>query len=252
VTTCAITGSASGIGLAIRRRLEAEGARVIGVDLRDAEVTADLATASGRAEAIAEVRERAGGPLDRLVLSAGVGTRTRPPARIAAVNYFGAVELLDGLRESLVKGESAAALVVSSNTAQRAPLEEHPYVKALLAGDEAEACRLVENGVIAYMGAKHALSRAVRRRASDWGRAGVRLNAVAPGPVKTPLLAGDMDDPVIGPAIAKLDIPLGRAGEPEEVAELAAFLLSPKAAWIHGAIFYIDGGNDAVFRPDRF
>ena len=148
-----------------------------------------------------------------------------------------------------------AALVVCSNSAQMAPLDEHPYVKALLAHDEAEAKRVIDaqaSGVVAYLGAKHALGRAVRRRAGEWGRAGVRLNAVAPGPVKTPLLAADMADPLTGAAIEKLSIPLGRMGEPEEVAELAAFLLSTKAGWIHGGIYYIDGGNDAEFRPDRF
>jgi len=251
VATCAVTGSASGIGAAIRRRLEAEGVRVIGVDLRDAEVCADLATPDGRAAAVAQVRELAGGRLDRLVLSAGVGAHVRPPARVAAVNYFGAVAVLDGLFGSLQRGESPAALAVSSNSAALVPLDDHPYVKALLAGDEAAACAAADGSVIAYIGAKSALSRAVRRRAAEWGRAGVRLNAVAPGPVKTPLLAGDMADPVTGPAIGKLVIPLGRMGEPEEVAELAAFLLGPKAAWIHGSIFTIDGGNDAAFRPDR-
>jgi NAD(P)-dependent dehydrogenase (short-subunit alcohol dehydrogenase family) len=252
---CAITGSASGIGAAIRRRLEAEGMRVIGVDLRAAEVVADLSTVDGRAEAVAGVLERCGGSLDRVVISAGVGTHVRPPSLVAAVNYFGAVDVLDGLFPALRGGTDPAALVVCSNSAQMAPLDDHPYVTALLAHDEAEARRIADEGdssIVAYLGSKHALGRALRRRAGDWGRAGVRLNAVAPGPVKTPLLAADMADPVIGAAIEKLSIPLGRMGEPEEIAELAAFLLHPKASWIHGAIYYIDGGNDAEVRPDRF
>lgn len=255
MAVCAVSGSASGIGAAIRRRLEADGARVIGVDLRDAEVVADLATVAGREAALAGVLERCGGRLDRLVLSAGVGAHVRPPSLVASVNYFGAVELLDGLLPALRAGSDPAALVVCSNSAQMAPLDEHPYVRALLAHDEAEARRAidaVDNSIIAYMGAKHALGRAVRRRAREWGRERVRLNAIAPGPVKTPLLAGDSADPVTGPAIAKLEIPLGRIGEPDEIAELAAFLLHPKAGWIHGSIVYIDGGNDAEIRPDRF
>ena len=256
MTVCAVTGSASGIGAAIRRRLEAEGARVIGVDLRAAEVIADLSNAAGRLVAIAGILARcAGGGLDRLVISAGVGTHARPPSLIAAVNYFGAIDLLDGLLPALRGGTDPAALVVCSNSAQMAPLDDHPYVRALLAHDEPEAQRVVDAGdssIVAYLGAKHALGRAVRRRAGEWGRAGVRLNAVAPGPVKTPLLAADMADPVTGAAIGQLSIPLGRMGEPEEIAELAAFLLHPKASWIHGAIYYIDGGNDAEFRPDRF
>jgi NAD(P)-dependent dehydrogenase (short-subunit alcohol dehydrogenase family) len=256
MTTCAITGSASGIGAAIRRRLETDGARVIGVDLRDAEVIADLSNAAGRLAAVSGVLERcAGGALDRVVISAGVGTHVRPPSRVAAVNYFGAIDLLDGLLPALRGGSDPAALVVCSNSAQMAPLDDHPYVRALLAHDEPEALRVVDAGdssIVAYLGAKHALGRAVRRRAGEWGRAGVRLNAVAPGPVKTPLLAADMADPVTGAAIGKLSIPLGRMGEPEEIAELAAFLLHPKASWIHGSIYYIDGGNDADFRPDRF
>jgi NAD(P)-dependent dehydrogenase (short-subunit alcohol dehydrogenase family) len=106
--------------------------------------------------------------------------------------------------------------------------------------------------ILAYLGSKHALARAVRRRAGAWGRAGVRLNAVAPGPVRTPLLQGDMDDPVTGAAIKRFPVPLGRVAEPEEIAELAAFLLGPAGSFIQGSIYYIDGGSDAEMRPDRF
>src|SRR5262245_33607455 len=69
----AVTGAASGIGAAVRRRLEDAGGTVIGVDVRDAEVVADLATAAGRAEAVAGVRARAGNRLDGLVACAGLG-----------------------------------------------------------------------------------------------------------------------------------------------------------------------------------
>jgi len=255
MSVCAITGSASGIGAAIRRRLEKDGARVIGVDLHDAEVVADLSSKSGRDAAVAGVLARCDGRLDRLVVAAGIGTHVKPPSRLASVNYFGAVDLLDGLFEALRKGTAPAALAVSSSSAQLAPVDESPYVKALLAHDEPEARRLADeigNSILAYLGSKHAVSRAVRRRAAAWGRAGVRLNAVAPGPVRTPLLQGDMDDPVTGAAVRNFQVPLGRVAEPEEIAELAAFLLGPAGSFIQGSIYYIDGGSDAELRPDRF
>jgi NAD(P)-dependent dehydrogenase (short-subunit alcohol dehydrogenase family) len=128
-------------------------------------------------------------------------------------------------------------------------------VKALLAHDEGEARRIADEAdspPLAYLSAKHALARAVRRRAPDWGRAGVRINAIAPGAVRTPLLEGDMADPVTGAGIKNLPIPIGRFGDPDEIAELAAFLLGPKGSFVQGSVYYIDGGSDAVLRPDRF
>jgi len=73
MAVAAVTGSASGIGAAIRARLESGGDTVIGVDLRDAEVIADLATPAGRAAAVVAVAARAGERLDRLVVCAGFG-----------------------------------------------------------------------------------------------------------------------------------------------------------------------------------
>lgn len=251
----AITGSASGIGAAVRANLEKDGFRVIGVDLRDAEVVADLSDPEGRAAAVRAVLERCQGRLDRLVACAGVGSNVRPPSRIAAVNYFGAVELCDGLLEALRAGSTPAAVAVVSNSAQMAPLDETPFVQALLAHDEALACRIIDemdSPIVAYMGSKHALGRALRRRVRTWGQARVRLNGVAPGPVRTPLLEATLADPATRKAIENADLPLGRWGEPKEVASLVSFLLGPEAAWIHGSIIFIDGGNDAEIRPDRY
>jgi NAD(P)-dependent dehydrogenase (short-subunit alcohol dehydrogenase family) len=228
---------------------------VIGIDLHDAEIVADLRSAEGREAAVAGVLARCSRQLDRLVVAAGIGSHVKPPSLVASVNYFGAVDLLDGLYEALRRGTAPAALAVASNSAQMARVDESPFVTALLAHDEAEARRIADqvgNSILAYVGAKHALSRAVRRRAGEWGRAGVRINAVAPGPVRTPLLQGDMGDPVTGPAIRKFPVPLGRVAEPDEIAELAAFLLGPAGSYIQGSIVYIDGGSDAERRPDRF
>ncbi len=253
--TTAITGSASGIGAAARKRLEETGDRVIGIDVRDSEIIADLSQRDGRQAAIRAVWEECRGRLDRLVVSAGLGAHVKPPSLIASVNYFGAVEILDGLMGALRKGNNPAALVICSNSAQMMPMDDLPYVLALLEHREEEACRLIDetdDPVLAYLGSKNALGKAVRRRASKWAEAGVRLNAVAPGPVKTPLLQGDMDDPLTGDAVRALRIPLGRMGDPHEIAELVAFMLSPSASWIHGSIYFIDGGIDAQMRPDRF
>ena len=83
-------------------------------------------------------------------------------------------------------------MAIVSNSAQMAPLDDSPYVKALLDHDEAEARRVIDemdSPIVAYMGSKHALGRAVRRRVRSWGDARVRLNGVAPGP--RPDAAGD-------------------------------------------------------------
>jgi NAD(P)-dependent dehydrogenase (short-subunit alcohol dehydrogenase family) len=202
---------------------------------------------------VAGVREACGGALDRLVLCAGLGPHVED-ARIALVNYFGSVDLLDGLLDCLRGRPDAAAVVVASNSAQLGPFQEHPVVLALLDGDETRVRELLadDRGYIAYGGSKHALSRAVRRRAAEWGSAGVRLNAIAPGPTRTPLLEAGAKHPIWGKGMEALPIPLGRKAEPEEMAGIIAFLLGPGAGYVHGSIWYADGGTDASVRPDFF
>jgi NAD(P)-dependent dehydrogenase (short-subunit alcohol dehydrogenase family) len=250
--TVAVTGSASGIGAAVRSRLEADGDRVIGIDLLDAEVAADLATAEGRAAAVSAVSGAAAGRLDGLVACAGLGPHVRPSGMIAKVNYFGAIALLDGLLGALARGRDPAVVAMSSNSAGITPRHE-ALLAAMESNDEAAAVGLadrLDNGAVVYGASKLALARAVRRRSAPWGEAGVRLNAVAPGPVDTPLLAASRADPVLGPLVDALPVPLGRRAEPGEIAEIVAFLLSPSSGYVHGSVLFADGGSDALLRPD--
>ena len=250
----AITGAASGIGAAVRKRLEAAGDAVIGVDLRGAEIDADLSNSEGRQQAVTQIRERAGGELDRLVLCAGLGAHIDDIAAIASVNYFGAVEVMDALLADLAGRPDAAVVAVCSNSAQMIPFDDHPFVLALLDGDETRAREIAasENGFLAYGGSKHALCRAVRRRASEYGEAGVRLNGICPGTTQTPLLQGAIDHPVFGQGVDSLAIPLGRRAQPDDIAAVMEFLLGPEAGYVHGSILYADGGTDATLRPDSF
>jgi len=262
VSITVVSGSASGIGAAARPRFEKEGDKVIGIDIKDAEIIADLSTKAGRESAIASVKQYCGGSLDRFVACAGLATYVRPLSLIPSVNYFGVIDLLDGLFELLKRGRDPAAVAILSNSALWMPPDESPYVQALLNHDEDEAWRIITefekaDGVLlasgqAYMGSKFALGRALRHRALNWGKLGVRLNGVAPGNIDTPMLRQVLEDPNTGDSVRSMEIPLNRLGKPEEIAAVVCFLCSPEASYIHGSIVVADGGIDANVRPDRF
>jgi len=252
-----ITGSASGIGAATKALLESQGHQVIGLDLRNADVNGDLSTAAGRQAVIDEVLQRCEGSLDHLVLCAGLGP-TAPPAVTAAVNYYGAVDLLDAWLPALQKGHNPSVVVVSSVASTQLPWASNPLGAPLKARDEATVAAILQGagpdkaGHLAYAGSKNAVTVAVRERVSVWGAAGVRLNTIAPGAVQTPLLQAGLDDPRYGEAIRQFVGPIPRRATPEEIAQSIAFLLSSAAAYVHGAQLVVDGGIDALSRPTVF
>jgi NAD(P)-dependent dehydrogenase (short-subunit alcohol dehydrogenase family) len=250
----AVSGSASGIGAALRAKLEAAGHRVVGIDVLGADVVADLSRPDGRRAAVDAVRACAAGGLDGLVTCAGIGPHVDDWPLIASLNYFGSHALLAGLRDLLATAHGAA-VAVASNAATISPVDD-ALVDACLAGDEpaARARAAATSGQHAYASSKHAIARFVRRHAPEpaWAGAGIRLNAVAPGAVATPLLQAGLEDARYGPAIRGFPIPLGGFGRPDDVAAAIAFLLGPDAAFCCGTVLFADGGSDALIRPDRY
>ncbi len=236
----------------MRERFEKSGLKVVGVDLRDAEVVADLSTAEGRREAVARTTELAGGQLDGVVACAGLGPHVRPFEAIAKVNYFGALAYLDGLLPALARGEAPAAVAISSNGATLTPKNEE-MVEVLLSDDEERAGAVAAglDGATVYGMSKLAMTIGLRRRVRGVGRAGVRLNAVAPGPVDTPLLKASLADKTLGPLVEALPVPVGRRATTQEIAGAVGFLLDPVNGFVHGSLLFVDGGSDALLRPDR-
>ena len=256
--TVVITGAASGIGRATTARLGAAGWRVIRIDQRDADVVADLSRPSERSRAIAESTALAAGTgspgpgtLSGIVTCAGVaGTPDRAGSLLTSVNFFGTVALLEGLRPLLAPG--GAAVAISSNSTTVQPAIPSDLVEACLSRDELASGRLADEhgSLLTYPASKLAVAHWVRQQAvgPDWAGAGLRLNAVAPGMIDTPMVAGIRAHAETGPMLDLLPIPVGRPGRPEEIAALIEFLLGPDAAFFCGSVVFCDGGSDALLR----
>ncbi len=244
--------SASGIGQALARLLRERGDEVIGVDLRDAEVVADLATPEGRARAVASVLELSGGVLDGVVACAGV---SGPTPLTVKVNFFGAVALLDGLRPALAAAERPRAAVVGS-IAGIQPADAG-VVEACLEGDEPTALTLADTlvergeGNRLYPSSKAALARWLRRSSvtPEWAGAGIPLNAVAPGVVLTPMSAPLFENEAMRAVMDRaVPMPLNGYATAEVVAEALSWLVGPANSHITGQVVYLDGGAETVLR----
>lgn len=255
----AVTGSASGMGREAAAKLRAAGHTVIGVDLHDAEVVADLSTPDGRAAAAEGVLAAASGRLDGAVLAAGVGPTPGKdrPRLILQINYFGVVDLLTAWRPALAAAGNAKVVVIASNSTTTVPAVPGGAVRGLLAGRPDRALRWLSPfgpgaPSLTYAASKIAVSRWVRRQAvtQPWAGAGIRLNALAPGAIMTPLLEQQLATPGQEKAVRGFPVPVGGFGDPGQLADWMLFMLSDAAEFLCGSVVFVDGGTDAYFRAD--
>ncbi|MDO5745797.1 MAG: SDR family oxidoreductase [Micrococcaceae bacterium] len=254
--TYIITGAGSGIGASTAQLLRERGEAVIGVDLRGAEVEADLSTSEGRVAAARKALELADGKIDAVIACAGIAA---PSPLTVKVNYFGVTEFLEHLAPALAKSDSPRAVVVSSMASLQPNSAE--LVDAMLAGDEESAVKigaaLAEEGpgpaYLNYPSSKRALSRWVRRECitETWAGAGIPLNAIAPGTVVSPMTAELLSTPEGREMTdSHVPMPLNYHSEPIVLARLLAWLTSEENTHVTGQTIYADGGADASLRGD--
>ncbi len=253
--TYVVTGSASGIGAATARYLAERGGRVIGCDLHDADVIADLTTARGRAALIEGVKRLSQGRIDAILAIAGGGSAQT----VVPLNFFGAVATLEGLRPMLEHSAAPRAVAVSSIGS--IGVGNPGLIEACLRMDESGAAAIAAEAIAAgktvldlYQCAKHALNCWCRRAACSpqWAGEGIALNVIAPGFIDTPAAAYILSNPELREAMGRM-VPMRGAypGRPEQMAAILSWCASAENSLMTGQVLFVDGGYECAVRGER-
>jgi NAD(P)-dependent dehydrogenase (short-subunit alcohol dehydrogenase family) len=246
-----VTGSASGIGKACAQILRDKGFRVIGVDLQDADIEADLSNAEGRERFVSAINAQAPEGLDLAVIAAGIAYPVG--GKILAVNFFGAVSSVEAVRALLAQRTPSQAIMLISIAAMDDV--DSRLVEGCLAGDEAAVLLLAAQieSPTEYASSKRALGLWLRRAAvrPEWGGSGIHLNGVAPGITLTGMTRPLLAVPEIRQQIEAVSPRVvDWIAEPDAQAEAIVAIAGLAGNYMFGQIVYVDGGTDAIRRPE--
>ncbi|HEV2260542.1 MAG TPA: SDR family oxidoreductase [Streptosporangiaceae bacterium] len=234
--TAVVTGAARGLGRAMAARLVADGFAVWAVDADEAAVTATASDVGATACALAVTDEAAVDGLaarleqcDALVNNAAIWRFTQlaetpmaEASRVLAVNVLGPLLLMQRMVPVMARGGGGSIVNVSSITAEYSP-----------------------TGAGVYPASKAALEALTRVAAMEFGPLGVRCNAVGPGIIPTEGTLSHYGDEATRQRRGRA-LPLGRYGEPGDVADVVAFFCSPDSRYVTGQVVYVDGGYTAA------
>jgi NAD(P)-dependent dehydrogenase (short-subunit alcohol dehydrogenase family) len=248
--TAVVTGAASGIGQGAARRLTGEGWTVYGIDVAPDRLEATRASLGGNfkpvacdianADAISAAFREIGaatGKLDALICCAGV-------LRIGALESM-SVEDYDLVFNINTRGTwlcARAALPLL----RKAATAENPARIVLLSSIAALRPKIMSG---AYAASKAAVSQLTRVLAVEWAASNVLVNAIAPGTVDTPMVHPHMQPGANTGYKTSGTSPLGRVAQPDDIADVIGFLLSPAANYVTGTTIPVDGGTQAAFVP---
>lgn len=241
---CVVTGGSLGIGLAVAQTFSAQGYQVFNLDIRDFDtpvdkaswINCDVTNVSQVAEVVTAIAVETG-RIDAVVSNAGMhfsanieDTSPDDLDKVLNLNVKGAYAVVRAALPTMKLAGGGAIVIMASDQA--------------LVG---------KRNSFAYNMSKAALASMAKTTALDYAQYHIRANAVCPGTIETPLYHHAIDRYVAASGADKAEVhaeeaaaqPLGRLGQPQEVADLVYFLASEKAAFITGSLYSIDGGYTA-------